>query len=279
MPLASFHTASPSLALCPRCQPPPETRARVPDRPGHRRPRQASPSSAPRWDTCPRAQFSLLHSVLANFGFADAQPRRTTVLARWPTDLAWSSSPALVPKVLLPLLKLSNALACLKPPPRGRNASPELLQPTRDPLSAVLPSLPSDSWPLPRHWVRRGVLSLSAQLRRPRSHPSSRLPQLRRPHRREEEQRCLQPFIPPRSDPLRPIFIAWPRSRDTASRSRAWRPGLPVSAQASWRWARSVSAPSPSAADTSGPLVNARPPARAPSAADVISAVGFRSDG
>jgi hypothetical protein len=47
-PLASFRTASPSLALCPHHQPPPENRARVLDRPGHRRPRQASPSSAMR---------------------------------------------------------------------------------------------------------------------------------------------------------------------------------------------------------------------------------------
>jgi hypothetical protein len=45
-PLASFRIASPSLVLCPRRQPPPETRARVPDRPGRRRLRQASPSSA-----------------------------------------------------------------------------------------------------------------------------------------------------------------------------------------------------------------------------------------
>jgi hypothetical protein len=48
------------------------------------------------------------------------------VLARWPTDLARSSSPVLVPKV--PLLKLAQALARLKPPPRGRNVSPELLR-------------------------------------------------------------------------------------------------------------------------------------------------------
>jgi hypothetical protein len=43
--------------------------------------------------------------------------------------------------------------------------------------------------------------------------PSSRLPQLRRPHRRREEQRRLQPFTPPRSDPLRPILITWPGPR------------------------------------------------------------------
>jgi hypothetical protein len=46
---------------------PPETRARVPDHPAHRRPRQASPSSAPRLDTCPRAQFPLLRPVFVQF--------------------------------------------------------------------------------------------------------------------------------------------------------------------------------------------------------------------
>jgi hypothetical protein len=55
----------------------------------------------------------------ANFGFTGARPRRTAMLARWPADLACSSSPALVPKVPLPLLKLAQALARLKPPPRG----------------------------------------------------------------------------------------------------------------------------------------------------------------
>jgi hypothetical protein len=51
----------------------------------------------------------------------------------------------------LPLLKLAQALARLKPPPRGQNASPELLRSARDFLPAVLPSLSADSWPLPRH--------------------------------------------------------------------------------------------------------------------------------
>jgi hypothetical protein len=47
-PLTSFRTLSPSLALCPRRQPPLETRAHVPGHPAHRSPRQTSPSSAPR---------------------------------------------------------------------------------------------------------------------------------------------------------------------------------------------------------------------------------------
>jgi hypothetical protein len=86
-----------------------------------------------------------------NFDFTGARPRRTAMLAWWPADLARSSSPALVPKVPLPLLKLAKAFARLKPPPHGRDSSPELLRPARDLLSAVLPSLPEDSWPLPRH--------------------------------------------------------------------------------------------------------------------------------
>jgi hypothetical protein len=72
------------------------------------------------------------------------------MLAWWPTDLARSSSPMLVPKVPLPLLKLAKALARLKPLPHDRNASSELLRSARDLLSTVLPSLPMDSWHLPR---------------------------------------------------------------------------------------------------------------------------------
>jgi hypothetical protein len=49
----------------------------------------------------------------------------------------------------MPLLKLAKALARLKSHPRGRNRSPEFLRPARDLLTAVLPSLSVDSWPLP----------------------------------------------------------------------------------------------------------------------------------
>jgi hypothetical protein len=45
---ASFHAAPLSLALCPRRPTSLETHARHPDHPAHRRPRQATPSSAPR---------------------------------------------------------------------------------------------------------------------------------------------------------------------------------------------------------------------------------------
>jgi hypothetical protein len=81
----------------------------------------------------------------SNFAFAGARPWQSAVLTRWPADLARSSSPVLVPKVHLPLLKPAQALARLKSPPRGRNRSPEFLRPTRDSLTVVLPSLPVDS--------------------------------------------------------------------------------------------------------------------------------------
>jgi hypothetical protein len=42
----------------------------------------------------------------------------------------------------LPLLKLSEALTCLKSPPRGQNASLEFLRSTRGLLPTVLPSCP-----------------------------------------------------------------------------------------------------------------------------------------
>jgi hypothetical protein len=59
---------------------------------------------------------------------------------------------------------------------------------------------------------------------------------------------------PPRSDPLLPTLIAWPRSRiSLRARTRLHPPGPPISAQVPWRWARSVSAPSPSIADTPWP--------------------------
>jgi hypothetical protein len=55
------------------------------------------------------------------------------------------------PKVPLPLLKLSQALARLKPPPHGRNPLPEFLQSPRGLLPAVLPPQYADLWPFPRH--------------------------------------------------------------------------------------------------------------------------------
>jgi hypothetical protein len=137
------------------------------------------PRAPPRGETpVPVPNFPYCALCSSNFAFTGARPRRSAVLAWWPADLVRSSSPILVPKVHLPLLKPAQALARLKSPPRGRNRSPELLQPARGLPTAVLPSLLVDSWPLPRHRVCRGALSLSAQLRRPRSHPSLLPPQL-----------------------------------------------------------------------------------------------------
>jgi hypothetical protein len=63
---------------------------------------------------------------------------------------------------------------------------------------------------------------------------------------------CSRLFSP-WSDPLRPIQIERLRSRITL-RARAPCPaGPPVSTQTPWRWARSVSALSPSVADTLWP--------------------------
>jgi hypothetical protein len=106
-------------------------------------PRGETPVSVPNFPYCALCS--------SNFAFAGARPRRFTVLARWPVDLARSSSPVLVPKVHLPLLKPAQALARLKSPPRSRNRSPEFFRPSRDLLTAVLPYLPVDLRPLPRH--------------------------------------------------------------------------------------------------------------------------------
>jgi hypothetical protein len=97
-------------------------------------------------------------------------------------------------------------------------------------LPPVSPSLTPVSWPQPCHRVPRVVFSISNQLQRPQNRDSTHPPQLRRLHRREEDRRRPQPFTPSRFDLPRPILIARPRSRDTASRTRALRPDPPVSA-------------------------------------------------
>jgi hypothetical protein len=109
----------------------------------------------------------------------------------------------------LPLLKLAQALARLKSPPRGRNGSPELLRPARDFLTFVLPlsargfMVPSP--PLSSSWHPLPICQIPVTL----DPPSSRQPTLWRPPRRGEERHCPQPFTPPFSDPLRPIQIEW----------------------------------------------------------------------
>jgi hypothetical protein len=82
--------------------------------------RAKPPRAPPQGETpVPVPNFPYCALCLANFGITDARPRRSAILARWPADLARSSSPVLVPKVPLPLLKLAQALVRLKPPPRG----------------------------------------------------------------------------------------------------------------------------------------------------------------
>jgi hypothetical protein len=88
-------------------------------------------------------------SLLANFDFVGGWSWRSAAPARWPAKLARSSAPATALGVPLALLKLVQALARLRPPPRGRNPSPELPRPARSPLLAILPSLTKVSWPQP----------------------------------------------------------------------------------------------------------------------------------
>jgi hypothetical protein len=135
-------------------------------------------------------------------------------------------------------------------PRRSSSGPPETFSPSFFPLCPWIHGL---------YCVRRGVLSLSAQPQRPQNPPSTRLPQLRRPHRRGEEQRRPQPFTPPWSDPIRPILIARPRSRIPLRARAPCALGPPVNAHVPWRWARSVSAPSPSVADIPWPACQHSP--------------------
>jgi hypothetical protein len=178
-----------------------------------------------------------------------------------------------------PLLKLAQALVRLKFPPRDWNASPEFLWSARDLLPANLPLCPRIRGLFP---AIEFVVVFSPSLPNP-SDPGATL-----------ARACLNSgdlTIAERSSATRsrsplPGLIPSVRSRSHGPdrgillRARApCAPGPHISAQVPWRWARSVSAPSPSVADAPGPPVSARPPARAPSALDLISVVGFRSDG
>jgi hypothetical protein len=70
------------------------------------RDRAKPPRALPRGETpVPMPNFPYCAMCSSNFAFAGARPRRSAVLARWPADLARSSSSGLVPKVHLPLLK------------------------------------------------------------------------------------------------------------------------------------------------------------------------------
>jgi hypothetical protein len=120
----------------------------------------------------------------------------------------------------LPLLKLAKALARLKSPPRGRNGSPELLRPARGFLTAVLPSLPVDSWPLPA--IEFAVAPSPSLLNS--GDPGATLARASLNsgdlNVAERSSAACSHLFPPWSDPLRPIQIERPGPRDTASRTR-----------------------------------------------------------
>jgi hypothetical protein len=70
--------------------------------------RAKPPRAPPRGETpvlVPNFPYCALCS--ANFGFVGVRPWRSAVLVRWPANLARSSSPVLIPRVPLPLMKLS----------------------------------------------------------------------------------------------------------------------------------------------------------------------------
>ena len=152
----------------------------------------------------------------------------------------------------LPLLKLAKALARLKFPPRGWNGSPELLQPAQGFLTVVPPSLPVDSWPFP---AIEFTVATSPSLPNS-SDPGATLACASLnsgDFTAAERSDAARSHLFPRSDLLRSIQIERLRSRITL-RARAPCPaGPPVSTQTPWRWARSVSALSPSVADTLWP--------------------------
>jgi hypothetical protein len=81
----------------------------------------------------------------------------------------------------LPLLKLAQVLACLKPLLRVRNGSPELLRPARDLLTAVLPSLPV-ARPIQNAWLRSRI-TLHARAPDALAHLSAPKPSGARPAR------------------------------------------------------------------------------------------------
>jgi hypothetical protein len=94
------------------------------------RDRSKPPRAPPQGETpVPVPNFPYCALCSSNFAFASARPRWSVVLARWPADLAQSSSSEQFSVSPLSLLKPAQALVRLKSPPRGRNRSPEFLRP------------------------------------------------------------------------------------------------------------------------------------------------------
>jgi hypothetical protein len=155
--------------------------------------------------------------AFSQFGLAGVRPRLLAAPARCPANPTLSSALTYAHSAPPPPLNLDRAPSQSIASPSGRNSSLELSRPARSLSPAVLPSLTPVSWPQPRQRVRRVVPYISSQLRRPRNHRSTHPPQLRRPHRREEERHRSQITSPPSFNLSRPILIARPRPRDTAS--------------------------------------------------------------
>jgi hypothetical protein len=99
----------------------------------------------------PPCLFYLIRVCFSQFGLAGMWPRLLAAPAWCPAIPTSSSARALAQGVPPPLLGLARALSRPIAPSGSWDSSPELLWPARDLLPAVLPSLPSDSWPLPHH--------------------------------------------------------------------------------------------------------------------------------
>jgi hypothetical protein len=194
-----FHAGSLSRVLCPCCSTLLETRARRVDHLARQKPRQATPSFAPRWDTRSHARFTpiMLCRRQIQLRRSSAHPAEVSSARAVTGRIARSGAPVSVPDVPLTLLKLVQALACLKPPLLGCDSSPKLPRPARSLSSTVLPSLTLVSWSKPHQWVHRVFLFVSAQPRWPQNCSSPHPSQLRWPHRREQEWRHPQPSALP----------------------------------------------------------------------------------
>jgi hypothetical protein len=185
----------------------------------------------------PRSCFTVFTPAFSQFGLTVVRPRLLAAPARCPAIPTPSSAPALAQTAPPPLLELAQALSRPIASPGGQNSSPELPRPAQRFSSAVSPSLTSVSWPQPHHRVHRFVFPLSAYSGDPGTAPT---PATSPPREGAAPPTAVHPS---RFDLPRPISIAKQRSRDTASRTHALRPGPFVSARVPWRWTRSVSAP------------------------------------
>jgi hypothetical protein len=89
--------------------------------------RQTTLSTIPRWGTRSHAWFTIFPPGLSQVGLTGVWPHP----ASWLADLDSRCAPALVCSVPLTLPKAIPGLSSLETPPRGRDSSPELLDPPR----------------------------------------------------------------------------------------------------------------------------------------------------